>query len=116
MANNYSVVLKDLGPVSSLRLNDTAGPTAADVSGPRNAPGTYVGTAPTFSVTGPISGDTTSKGVTLDGSTDYIEVPQIVADAIGQGNAAFSIVAWVNPNAATPTGFIAGMLDGSNDG
>ena len=116
MTSNYVPVVRNLSPISYLRLNEAAGPTAVDSSGSRSAPGTYVGTPTSYGNTGPLAGDTTSLAVKLDGSTSYVEVPAIVADAIGVGVAPFSLAVWVNPGAAAPSGRIASLENTSDDG
>ncbi len=114
VTSNYRTVVQNAGPFSYLRLNEASGATAADFSDNRYHSGVYVGTIAAYGVTG-LPTDSTSLGVDLDGSTNYITVPSVDAAGVGVGNAAFSLEAWVQVDAAQ-TGQLAGALAASNDG
>lgn len=64
------------------RFNEASGATAEDLVGTND--GTYNGTI-TQGVTGPVPGDPTSKGITLDGSTGYVSIPDHADIDLGDG-------------------------------
>ncbi|MCU0250213.1 MAG: hypothetical protein MUE61_08400 [Vicinamibacterales bacterium] len=85
------LTLDGAGPATTLgipdlkgfwRFNEASGATAIDSVGTNN--GTYNGTI-TQGVTGPVPGDPTSKGITLDGSTGYVSIPDHADIDLGDG-------------------------------
>lgn len=75
-------------PISYWRLGEATGTVAADVMGTN--PGAYVAT-PTLGVAGALSGDA-NWGVTFDGSTQYVDVPDAASLSLGDGP--FTVEAW----------------------
>lgn len=86
-------------PVSYWRFGEPSGTAAADVRGVNG--GTYVGT-PTLGVTG-ISGAGFNTAVTLNGTTQYVTVPDSTSLDLGD---TFSISAWVKRSATGNVDYI----------
>ncbi len=77
------------------RLNDSIGSTAVDSSGGAGNAGTYQA-SPTLGAPGPIVGDPQAKAVSLNGTSQYVNVPTASAYNIGT----LSLEAWVNTTAS----------------
>jgi hypothetical protein len=87
---SYSSTILADSPIVYWQLNETSGTTATDSSGHSNT-GTYVGTY-THNVSA-AGASLLSNGVTLDGSTGYINVPTITQINTG---GLFSVEVWIN--------------------
>lgn len=88
----YAALILTLSPVAWWRLGEASGTAAVAAQGLN---GTYVA-SPTLGVAGPLSGDT-NTAVTLNGSTQYVTVPDVAV--LDQGNGPYSWTCWVKRSA-----------------
>ena len=104
---SYQNTVVDSAPVSSWRLGEASGTSAADSIGSNT--GTYAG-SPTLGQAGALAGDgDTSAG--FDSATQNISVP----DSGSLRPAQISVEAWVKPDSASINDFDSPVMKTSND-
>jgi hypothetical protein len=94
----YDLEVMADSPSAYWRLNDASAATTAADNTANAQTGTYVG-APTKQQTGPLLGDP-NKAVLLNGSTQYITVPD---NALLDPGDVFTLECWVKPNTSAGT-------------
>jgi hypothetical protein len=98
MASYRATVVAD-SPAAYWRLGETTGSTANDEIGSND--GTYQN-SPTLGAAGAIENDP-DKAVTLNGTDEYISVPDVAALDLGD---TFTLEAWVKPTSFAASGMV----------
>jgi hypothetical protein len=102
--SNYAQAIAADGPVSSWRLGESCGTAAADERGLN--PGTYLN-GPALGRPSLLEGDPANTSVGLSGAGPHVAVPHHASLSLG---AAFSLEAWIRPDAIPAAGGWASVV------
>ena len=108
ISGTYAAAVMALSPIAYWRLGEPSGTSAFDIAGSNNT-GTYVG-GPTLGAASALATDTANTAVTLNGTDEWITVPDHAS--LDQGNGPLSWSVWFK-RANTASGFYYFMSKGA---